>query len=191
MRQFARQEKSLKTCMTSKTPAHQVAKLAKSAKTDEYLTPEFILEFARCLMDCDRFDCDAATTQANPTKAKKIYTKKNSGLTAKNHWYGKVWANPPFSLNRPFAEKLVAELESDQLEQLVYLAKADYRTIWSHLLLSRADWIFIYQGYIQFGNSDYSAVFSVVLYGYNLAEESVQKALKLHPKFIATKSYRV
>lgn len=151
----------------------QVTKLAKSSKTDEHHTPEWILSFAREAMNVDQFYLDPATTTDNPTKAKRIYTEEDNGLNF--DWRGDVWVNPPFSLNKEFALKVAND--KNVYNQCIYLAKADFRTRWSKTLLSNADHMIIINDYVKFKGSSHSAVFSVVLYCFKVHPYYLRKAI--------------
>lgn len=158
----------------------QITKLAKSSKSDEHLTPQNILQFARTAMGCSNFDLDPATTDSNPTEANTFYTQDDNGLVYP--WTGNVWVNPPFSLNKPFAQKVVANRH--KYNQCIYLAKNDFRTSWSNILLNNCDHMIVINDYVTFVGSKHSAVFSVVLYCFNTTTLRLQYACKKHPNFL-------
>lgn len=76
--------------------SHQSAKM----KNDEWLTPPEIIKAL------GKFDLDPCAPVIRPwSMAKRHYTKDDDGLV--QPWKGRVWLNPPFSLEWPqWVEKL-------------------------------------------------------------------------------------
>lgn len=158
---------------------NHATKLAKSSKTDEHMTPEWILAFAREAMGCTYFNTDPATTTDNPTRATKFYTKETNGL--QYTWEGNVWLNPPFSMNKEFVEATI--IQKTHYKQLIYLAKADFRTSWSKDLMEFCDHFVVINDYVYFGGSKHAAIFSVVLYCFNTETKNLLKACAEYPQF--------
>ena len=89
---------------------HQT-KVATGSKTDEYATPEFILNFARMCFGVGQFDLDPFTMEHNPTNALMYFTKEDDGLV--QDWYKarNIWINPPFSRMADVVPKVIHEAE--------------------------------------------------------------------------------
>lgn len=153
-------------------------KLATRNSTDKHMTPARLTDFAKLLMGVDQFDTDPASEPDNPTGAKVFYTEEDDGLLPDNPWTGNVWLNPPFSKNKHFTKKLLAELANRNITQCVMLNKSESRTAWSRDIWSSAHWVFPYLGGVAFEGSENIAFFSVFLYGWNLKEYNVRKALQ-------------
>ena len=105
---------------------------------DEWWTPIQYIESVRKVIgsiDLDPASCDRAN---QVVKAKKIYTEEDNGL---NHeWHGKVFMNPPYSKNKDFAEHLLQEYESGNVDEAIILVGAHaietqwFRNYWDYVL---------------------------------------------------------
>jgi DNA N-6-adenine-methyltransferase (Dam) len=80
-------------------------------------------------------DLDPFSNRTLNVRAKKHYTVDDDGF--KQPWSGNIFANPPFSKEylTPFAEKLVSEYTSGNVNQIIVLMKASSpETGWYQLL---------------------------------------------------------
>jgi ParB family transcriptional regulator, chromosome partitioning protein len=96
--------------------------------TDEWYTPEHIIEAARTVMgsiDLDPASCEYAN---RIVKAKKIFTIHDDGLY--QQWYGNVWLNPPYSQTIEWTRRLRQEYENDKVTQAVLLVNANPEVKW-------------------------------------------------------------
>ena len=86
---------------------------------DEHYTPKWLVDAARSAMggiDLDPASCELAN---QTVQAARFYSKVEDGLS--RPWRGTVWLNPPFSNQRAWIEKGVAEFEAGNLEQIAIL----------------------------------------------------------------------
>ncbi len=85
----------------------------------EWYSPSDYVEAAREVMG--GIDLDPAShEEANRTvKAARFFTAQDDGLT--RPWKGRIWLNPPGGSVREFWLKLMAEHETGQVEQAIWL----------------------------------------------------------------------
>jgi ParB family chromosome partitioning protein len=105
-------------------------------KEVEWFTPKFIIEYSRTVMgsiDTDPASCHDAQ---NYIKAKQFYTKETNGLI--HNWYGTVFLNPPFTMNKQFIEKLIKEINQNRVEQAILLTHNCTEVKWWHNALNNA-----------------------------------------------------
>lgn len=103
--------------------------------SDEWYTPEYILDAARQVMGFIELD-PASTEEANRyVKAQRIYTKDNNAL--EQDWQAMtVWLNPPYGRNhnvsiiRLFIEKLKYHYLRGDVGQAIILTTADIDELW-------------------------------------------------------------
>ena len=97
----------------------------------------------------------ASNAKANEiVKAFQYYTKEDDGLS--KDWFGNVWLNPPYSRNLilPFAEKVVEEIESDAVKQILVLVNNSTETKAFQYLANNCDGMCLVKGRIKFLDSD-------------------------------------
>lgn len=105
---------------------------------NEWWTPTEYIESARAVLD--EIDLDpASNAQANETVgAATFYTEQDDGLT--KPWFGRVFMNPPYSLNKPFAEKMAEAWDAGEIDAAVVLLGAHaietkwFNWYWDHTL---------------------------------------------------------
>jgi ParB family chromosome partitioning protein len=89
----------------------------------EWYTPPEIVDAARAVLG--RIDLDPASCAvANKVvRARRFYTKENSGLTPNKRWSGRVFMNPPYSrkLVNQFTDRLVEEYRTGRVTEAVVL----------------------------------------------------------------------
>ena len=106
--------------------------------TVEWYTPRQYVEAARSVLGA--FDLDPASSEtANLiVKAEKFYTVDNDGLN--KPWRGRVWLNPPFTsgLIEQFVDKLLAEINSQNVTSAIVLCDNATETNWFCKLAARA-----------------------------------------------------
>jgi len=89
---------------------------------NEWWTPTIYIESVRNVLgeiDLDPASCEEAN---KIIKAKQIYTEFDKGL--KHIWRGRVFMNPPYSANQPFAEKLRDEYSAGNVTEAIVLLGA-------------------------------------------------------------------
>jgi phage N-6-adenine-methyltransferase len=93
------------------------------------------------------FDLDPGAEQ-HTAKAPRFYTREDDGLS--HPWFGRVFVNPPYSDPRPWCERAVRAVESEEAELVVMLLPASTDTGWFHeFVLPNADIEFL-RGRIRF-----------------------------------------
>ncbi len=105
------------------TPAGYNKHHYDAGESSEWYTPGKYIEPARATMGSIDLD-PASCARANQTvKAATYFDRTADGL--RQHWYGRVWLNPPYSDYRgqaaAWASKLLAEYQSGRVEQAVLL----------------------------------------------------------------------
>ena len=89
---------------------------------NEWWTPTEYIESVRSVMqhiDLDPASCEEANAVV---RAATFYGEEDDGLA--QPWSGKVFMNPPYSMNKPFAEKMIAEYEAGNVEEAIVLLGA-------------------------------------------------------------------
>lgn len=91
-------------------------------KSDEWYTPAIYIESVRKVLG--RIDLDPAScAKANETvKAAKFYSEADNGLM--QPWHGRVFMNPPYSLNAGFTEKIFKEYDNGNVTEAIVLLSA-------------------------------------------------------------------
>ena len=92
----------------------------------------------------------SALAAQRAVKATQFHTLDDDGLT--NEWHGNVFLNPPYAKPalKPFAKKLVAEIEAGRVTQAIALTHNFSDTYWWHLLDSHAAAVCFPRGRIRF-----------------------------------------
>jgi len=125
---------------------------AQGTGENEWYTPKEYIESARRVMGS--IDMDPATSdQANSVvRASKFYTKEDNGL--EQPWSGNIWLNPPYSQPAisEFANKMVEEWGSGNVESAIVLTHNYTDTRWFHALASSCNAICFTKGRIGFVN---------------------------------------
>lgn len=145
--------------LTDKT-RRSFARKQKTSKSDEHFTPRNVIDAVLELYQ-NQIDFDSCSNdKENPNvPARNCWTKEDDGLA--QVWEGNGYINPPFSLVKEFVKKLLSERT---WSQVIFLCKADSRTRWYEWLMDNCNAFCIYRGYMKFGDSETSAMFSVVLF---------------------------
>lgn len=117
---------------------------------DSWGTPPEWIALARAVMGDIDLDPASNRDAQKVVVAKKYFTKDDDGLTKK--WGGRVWMNPPYSqpLVTQFAEKLVAEIESGEVDQACVLVNNATDTKFLQLMLSRCSAALFPRGRVPF-----------------------------------------
>ena len=104
-----------------------------SKPTDERYTPPDVV---RVVSGFARIDLDPCTTWKNPTGARRVYTKDESGLTGA--WSGFTYVNPPYSRGQLaiWVARCIEAAESGV--EIIMLGPADLSTGWSKQLFASA-----------------------------------------------------
>lgn len=127
---------------------------AEGTGENEWFTPAKYVDAAREVMG--GIDLDPATNPAAQEwiQAGQFFTRADDGLS--KEWHGRVWLNPPYSQPEifQFAEKLVAELSADRVEQAIMLTHNYTDTAWFHLAESIANRICFTRGRVKFVDID-------------------------------------
>lgn len=105
---------------------------------NEWWTPEKYITSVRNVLG--EIDLDPASCKkANKTvRAKTIYTKDDDGL--EREWFGRVFTNPPYSLNKPFAKKMADSWDRKEISEAIILLGAHaietkwFSWYWDHTL---------------------------------------------------------
>lgn len=100
-----------------------VDKVLFSKETDEWLTPDNIIEPLRREFN---FVLDAATDSSNPLGMSKFYTKKDNGLI--QDWDTWTFCNPPYSMKHDFVAKAYYEMVDRKVSSVLLIpAKPELR----------------------------------------------------------------
>lgn len=105
--------------------------------SDEYYTPQAIVEAARLTMGGIDLDPASSKVANRRVKAGQIFTIVDDGLT--RAWHGRIWLNHPFGrlTNRPWIAKLAAEYERGNIEAACCITFAATSELWFAPLLVR------------------------------------------------------
>ncbi len=114
----------------------------------EWHTPPKFIEAAREVMGSIDLDPASSEYGNQVIRAKKIYTKDNSGLV--HPWYGNIWMNPPYnnSLVNDFTKKLVDELPN--ISQACVLVNNATETKWLQNIMKHCNMVCFVKGRIKF-----------------------------------------
>jgi phage N-6-adenine-methyltransferase len=137
----------------------QTSRVLTSSLSNEWYTPDHIIERAHRLMggiDLDPASCEQAQQTVN---AGAYYTQEDDGLS--KPWHGRVWCNPPYGRRTKeshppphgynaalWAKKMRDEYASRRVWQGLLLTGASTSSRWFHALQDRP--YLILRGRIQF-----------------------------------------
>lgn len=117
-------------------PRQRIARASEQryncSNSDEWYTPESIIESARIVMggiDLDPASCPKAN---EVVRASHYYSERVSGLDRCNPWLGRVWMNPPYgSLGPSFTERLIEEvLEGNVTDAIALFNSNSMTSLW-------------------------------------------------------------
>lgn len=156
-----------------RSPDHFTEK-HKSAKTDNHPTPPKITDF---LYSFYKIDLDPCSDLDKNIKAKRHYTIEDNGL--EQSWQGNLFINPPFSELPKWAEKAIADFNSGNITELIFLSKLDARVGWFKPLINTASVFCLVEGYVCFeGNDGDPAFFTTVLWYFGQRDFEFQEHFK-------------
>ena len=145
--------------------------MEKSSKTDVHPTPAKITDF---LYQFFEIDLDPCSDMGKNIKAKKHYTIEDNGL--EQPWQGNVFINPPFSEVAQWSQKAIADYQSGNITELIFLSKFDARVGWFKPLMNTAPLFCVVEGYVSYeGNDGDPATFSTVLWYFGERPEEFTK----------------
>jgi hypothetical protein len=107
---------------------------AEAEDSDEWYTPEYIIEPARIVLgkiDLDPASCKEAQTVIRATTS---LWKAHNSLSPRYPWLGRVWLNPPYSGPLPWVEKLLAEYGNGNTKAALLLVNTTNSPQWARLL---------------------------------------------------------
>jgi len=116
---------------------------------DDYYTPANLMALVREALVVIDLDPASHPVADQIVRARRFFQKTDNGLD--QPWGGSVWLNPPFSEWPEFAEKIIAEVSSGRIEQLLALVSVPTLTA-SYLqgCLAHCDLIVILTGRLTF-----------------------------------------
>ena len=138
---------------TLKDKARRSARYACwSSKTDEWYTPDTVIEAARSAMggiDLDPASCPAAQ---RTVRASAYYSEVIDGLDPSRFWGGRVWMNPPYGGKADdFVQRLLSEIKIGSVTQaIVLLSSQAIVTKWSAPAMRAASAIGVSRGRWEF-----------------------------------------
>lgn len=138
-------------------------KVYHTSKTDDYETPDAL--YAR-LDDEFAFDLDPCACASN-AKCPIFFTPGDDGL--QQHWFGRVYMNPPYSQVKRWMEKLVEELLAGRIELGVALVAARTDTVWFQAAASLAREIRFLRGRLTFKGEPHPAPFPSAVLVFHLS----------------------
>jgi site-specific DNA-methyltransferase (adenine-specific) len=133
-----------------------VNKVLFSHKTDDYITPDWLITKLKEEFD---FVLDACSIDSNPTEMPNWYTIEDDGLT--NQWYTWTYCNPPYSEVDNWVMK--AHMEADKGNYSVMLIPARTDTKWFHKIIYKKYEIRFLEGRLRFEGTEHSAPFPSML----------------------------
>ena len=100
-------------------------------KTDEWYTPDAILDKARLVLGEIELDPASCLIAQDRVKAKNFFTEETNGLL--QPWKGKIWCNPPYSaaLIKKFTAKFLQEYQSGNMTEGIMLTNSGTDTQWN------------------------------------------------------------
>lgn len=131
--------------MTKPAAVYHRSASSSSTSSDEWCTPESVLERVRQVGD---IMLDPCTSKENPVGAESIFTIDDDGLAATWEFGGLVFVNPPYSQAKLWAAKIAEEAIACEIVSLV-AARPD--TAWfRELCWDSADAVCFWRGRITF-----------------------------------------
>jgi site-specific DNA-methyltransferase (adenine-specific) len=136
-----------------------LSKVLFSHKTDEYITPSWLIDELKKEFD---FSLDACTTGDNPTAMPDFYTIKENGLN--KDWETWTYCNPPYSEIAKWAQKTHEENFIRGIG-IVMLLPARTDTRWFHQFIYNKPNVEIrfLKGRLKFEGTKYPAPFPNML----------------------------
>jgi phage N-6-adenine-methyltransferase len=142
-----------------------------SSKTDNWYTPQYLIDDVCQAYGLTCFELDACASKEN-AKAKNFYTKEDNGLSKDWSLYNTVWCNPPYGREIGKWIKKAYE-ESLKGAWVCMLIPSRTDTKWWHDYVMEGHITFI-KGRIKFGGSKNPAPFpsAFVIFDKNKKEYS-------------------
>ncbi|NES64196.1 MAG: hypothetical protein F6K24_02470 [Okeania sp. SIO2D1] len=122
---------------------------AKPKSSDCWYTPPEIVELVELVLG--KIDLDPCSDDGKHIPAKLHYTTTEDGLN--QQWQGKVFINPPYSSPGKWIEKLLSEIDSNQVTEAIALVPASTDTKWFAPLWNQP--ICFWKGRIKFLDTNY------------------------------------
>ena len=117
------------------------------AVTVEWLTPQFVMDFANQAYGTHTLD--AAATDENHL-CQYWYTEEDDALT--RPWNGNVWLNAPYGRQLgKWIDKAISEILAGNAHGVTLLLPARMDTIWMHKLLKHGQEFWFIQGRLKYG----------------------------------------
>lgn len=150
---------------TPNTSSHDPA--GGTSNDDEYNTPQWLWQPGLKVFGLEKYDLDVATNNNSTVPAAEKFTIDDNSLSQswqrRKNGKTKLWMNPPFSENLPFALKLIDEWQWGHIEAIV-LDKHDHRVAWWGLLADAATEVLLVRGYVRFDGQTASYRFPVAMF---------------------------
>lgn len=105
-------------------------------QSDEWFTPEWLIELARTVLGTIDLDPASCATAQTVVKASQYYTIQDDGLALP--WQGRAFLNPPYSKPLAWVSKALEEYQSRRLTEAIILTGNDTSIKWAQLLLQHA-----------------------------------------------------
>lgn len=136
----------------SEEPALPRPFVSYNSGNTEWYTPAGYIELAREVMGCIDIDPASSEIANKVVGAKGYYTIETDGLS--NGWFGKVWLNPPYSVELipKFTEKLLDGLLN--IEEAIVLVNNVTETEWFNKLVSSSSGVCFPKGRVKFRMPD-------------------------------------
>ena len=112
------------------------AHVAKNTGNMEWITPGWVVEIARGVMNGIDLDPLSSEVAQSIVRAKGYFTKEHNGFD--HEWFGRVWLNPPYATEtlRQTVRTLIADMKAGYVTQAVMLTNNATETKWAHDLMS-------------------------------------------------------
>jgi phage N-6-adenine-methyltransferase len=130
-----------------------------TSASDEWATPQKLVEAAAARLGVLDFALDAAATPEN-AKAPRFYTREDSGLL--HPWLNPTWCNPPYSIVAYFAKHAAEQARNGVRVALLVPARTDTRW-WHKHVMPRALSLHFVVGRVTFGGGKSCAPFPSVV----------------------------
>lgn len=110
----------------------QITVITGSSETNEWYTPQWIIELARETMGGIDLDPASCPDAQSVIQAEAYCTASDDGFN--QPWFGRVWLNPPYGTSGEgaagWAMKLIREYKLGQIETAILLVKAAFGYNW-------------------------------------------------------------
>ena len=134
-----------------------------SSDSKEWYTPTEVLEPVIQVFGAIDLDPCSNSHEAPSVPADAHYTKDDNGLV--RDWRGRVFMNPPYGKEtRVWAEKLLAEIDADRVQEAIVLVAARVETQWFRMLSNRAHLWCAVSKRLRFSGSKNSAPFPSAIF---------------------------